>query len=819
MGVPGFSHFIATVILNKNNNNRGYNNNTDTATLPPEIKDYKQNVIKEIKKHNKTIDEVINQSVDNFYIDLNGLIHPCCHPESGKLPKDENEMLQRIENEILRLVRFVQPKKLFYIAIDGVAPFAKQEQQRKRRFGAIFAKSTKMNLQQELGLKVNDNSWDYNQISPGTNFMAKVIERVNLTILKIFIEFPNLIIIFSDGTVPGEGEQKIMAFIKSQQVKFGEIFNEEVHVIHGLDADLIMLSSILKMKRVFALRDKDSNNRDIFDVVLFCKVLIHSVLDSTYQLLNNNNQSTLFANYVDEFNYSNMICDIILLFMFGGNDFLPSLPNFSVHNHAITRQLAAYSCFLKNQIEKNEELTYLIDLSTGNIRIDQLGNCLRNISESTVFELFTRMVLSTKRNEYYQGLEISIYKRSRKKHMLERMLNDMLPKVLKTKAIYSKYNIVERFFDGSKMSKIFDPYSWVMSEILRYKEDILKEYYEDKFGLNYNSLEIAKSFLKGLQWNFKYYFNSKPPSWSYNYNYNFSPSMTDICLACEELSKNNFSLGLNVFLKEQDEMAQRQKEELDDDNIPLTPFEQLISILPFESMPYCLPKKVIDIIIQDCNLQPYFPKEFNLDAYFNTVPHTFVAKLPSLNTKIIRTVFNNLEQLLSDEEKQLNQPGKDRIYFTSSIKINDEIDRLINGKLENRKNVNNNYVYDYTCYDFHPSQLVFDLEGITKLSTRQETKLGSLITECITYPATFISKAFNNDFQQLLNSFDKKDSDNHKRKERSFNDLENHNEKKRKGKKIVLSSTTTMVVGLNNGCGDGSNDKQMRPPIKAKRAK
>ena len=34
------------------------------------------------------------QWCDHLYLDLNGIVHPCCHPEDGQpLPKDEDEML------------------------------------------------------------------------------------------------------------------------------------------------------------------------------------------------------------------------------------------------------------------------------------------------------------------------------------------------------------------------------------------------------------------------------------------------------------------------------------------------------------------------------------------------------------------------------------------------------------------------------------------------------------------------------------------------------------------------------------------------------
>ena len=125
----------------------------------------------------------------------------------------------------------IEPGKTVIIAFDGVAPVAKLEQQRSRRYKSWYQNI----MSRSIFNKSDPDPWNTAAITPGTIFMSELNKMV-------FQHFENekssLKVIVTGSNQPGEGEHKLFDYIRVNPEKH----RSETTVIYGLDADLIMLS-------------------------------------------------------------------------------------------------------------------------------------------------------------------------------------------------------------------------------------------------------------------------------------------------------------------------------------------------------------------------------------------------------------------------------------------------------------------------------------------------------------------------------------------------------------------------------------------------
>ena len=127
---------------------------------------------------------------------------------------DETEMFKKSFGYVDRLYKIVNPKKVLYLAVDGVAPRAKMNQQRSRRFRTSKeAEALAAKLLARDGSLPDQDAFDSNCITPGTDFMLKL----GLAMRK-WVEYKQKTdpvwkngcdVVISGPDVPGEGEHKV----------------------------------------------------------------------------------------------------------------------------------------------------------------------------------------------------------------------------------------------------------------------------------------------------------------------------------------------------------------------------------------------------------------------------------------------------------------------------------------------------------------------------------------------------------------------------------------------------------------------------------
>ncbi len=258
--------------------------------------------------------------IHNLYLDCNSIIYDVIREmqKAGLMkpaPADNFKTVsQRVCAKIQEYIDAVRPSNTVYIAFDGVAPFAKMNQQRTRRFRSAFM--------EHAGI-VPKSVFNSCLITPGTDFMEFLSKYVS----NHFTD-PKMIVSASDQ--PGEGEHKLFQHIRDNPADH----KDKNTLVYGLDADLLMLSIFHSDKsRIFVYReapefakslnaDLENGEAYVLDIEQLCISISHEM-------------NCKHPDLRRVFDYA-FLCFLL------GNDFLPHFPALNIRTRGIYSLLEAY---------------------------------------------------------------------------------------------------------------------------------------------------------------------------------------------------------------------------------------------------------------------------------------------------------------------------------------------------------------------------------------------------------------------------------------------------------------------------------------------
>ncbi|XP_017488381.1 PREDICTED: 5'-3' exoribonuclease 1-like [Rhagoletis zephyria] len=570
------------------------------------------------------INENVNQSnmpeFDNFYVDMNGVFHICSHPSDDvHFRLTEAQIFENIGVYVEFLFNLVQPKKVFFLSVDGVAPRSKMNQQRSRRYRTAKEAIEKEEKAKRLGETLpTDPRFDSNCITPGTEFMGKLHDYM-VAFLKQKVQanasWREVEVIYSGYDVPGEGEHKIMDYVRFSKTKAATTAKTVVrHCLYGLDADLINLGLSCHEPYFSLLREEVNFNKN---AKRHC-----DPFKTNFQLLHLSIlRDYLNMEFVDlkprlsfEYSLENIIDDWILMNFLIGNDFLPHIPKFHVDKGSIQILYDTYKEVLPTlDGYLNHE---------GTIQLERYRKYLQKLAQYDM-DLFNGTTVDLK--YFNQDLNAITFGDNGDNAPLDDFEFEALPE--------------ESTDDDDEESS--DEKDDTFDDDDTLEEDIEEEftvhknnYYRTKLhfkDLEGEVLNIVNEYIKGVQWVLFYYFNGCV-SWNWFYPFYYAPYVSDL---------SKFDIVDYKFEKSR----------------PFKPLVQLLAVLPHQSKDF-LPKACQNLTGgADSALREFYPKNVEIDMNEKIHDYEAIVLIPFIEEEKLLSVYGQYEAQLTEEEMHRNRIG------------------------------------------------------------------------------------------------------------------------------------------------------------------
>ena len=599
---------------------------------------------------------------------------PAARPDADRDPDPPlvRSQMSKVFAYLDHIFRMVRPRRLLYMAIDGVAPRAKMNQQRSRRFrSALEAEKLRAEAAAKGAPEAKGEPFDSNCITPGTPFMARLSEHCQFYVKKKQTEDPlwaKATVILSGHEVRGEGEHKIMEHIRWARGEPGWDPNQ-THCLYGLDADLIMLALVTHEPHFCLLREvvkfgggeRGQPSREVLsnptdDGFLLLHVgLLREYLDQEFK--------TVADRLPFEYDCERIVDDFVLLSMLVGNDFLPPLPTLDIAEGALNKlfrrtgellpTLGGYvtgddggGTFDPKRLERFLE----VDRSSRGGRprraIEGRAGERRETGEEERRRERRRQV---RRQEGGGGVrsprprdEMSVndaafqprcgaHARGRRRTPLASAAaaSSSSPDASDPSAASSGISADPTMMSASKRAMFEEGGAGI--------EGWKEMYYREKLGLKIGEApplaELRQAYFEGLNWVLRYYYRGVA-SWTWYYPFHYAPMAIDLAKGLGDLTVA-FDYGR-----------------------PFRPFEQLLAVQPPQSAAL-LPEPFRWLMTAPHSpLAPFFPSELKVDFEGKRNDWEGVVLLPFLDEALLKQCIASVPRdKLSAAQIQRNEPG------------------------------------------------------------------------------------------------------------------------------------------------------------------
>ena len=436
-----------------------------------------------VKNHPEILQKYIHAqlSIHNLYMDCNSIIYDAYYGMTSEEKQKDiaKHLIQKVIVKIDEYIDIIQPSDTVIIAFDGVAPVAKLDQQRTRRYKSWFqSKITNAIFDKE------EEIWSTTAITPGTGFM----KLLNTGITKHFqnkATATNIIISTTDEA--GEGEHKIFQYIRDNYDKH----KESNTVIYGLDADLIMLSinHLHICNHIYLFRETPefikSINTDLEPEESYVLDIPHLAKNIVIDMMGLIPTSPSLHN--------GRLHDYIFLCFLLGNDFLPHFPALNIRTGGIDKILEHY----RNTLGKTDKCIIRTTQNGESNKIiwKNLRVVITSITQCEPNYIRSELELRNKREKRYQYQECN---------------------TPETK--YDKFQNIPCY------ERTIEKHIHPDDSAFRYK------YYTTLFHIEPDDMriqQICRNYLEGLEWTFQYYTTSCP-DWNWAYKYQYPPLLQDL---------------------------------------------------------------------------------------------------------------------------------------------------------------------------------------------------------------------------------------------------------------------------------------------------